>query len=1033
MPQQLIYTSAPQGVDVGRSGYCTVARSSTMGESLVQRLEQFSYYERLSEHGGQAERTVFIFRNIDIRGKAYHVLSRIKDAPADYTGRTNFIAQHLVFTPNEVANMPTPAVLLNHWSGWKDNWEQEPRLFENESWAELEELTKRTCLPAKHWLSETADAGRAAGLLGLNAGVFTAHDFNPNLILELLSESLELLQLEGPNWRSLAWQRTFSVGCQPQDNPADFRWRFLTSGLPFESSVTQGRAPVELRRLRASSNSQQVQFAQKGPSPPQFMHLPRAGEAVKINEGETLILDGEALSLPGPSIYRWYRVEKDNVTLLEIDGAHDAKLESRNIPRGKLRYKVRAWDAVTDQYAESPVIVVEVKETVKISSQSGRPASTAVSVSPSSGASKPVSQHPRKKLSTYSSRTSDSSLGAELAEEVSPRFYRAHANTILIASVLFSLAGLTAAFLYLMDFFEPHFKDHKREWWALKINKDPLFFEESLRVTAETKEYIASYRKTTRNPKDKSDYRDYVLVWIGKDLIKHETGTPVRSDSPSKGEARPLEPVNSQPKTSDKPVPKKPVEKVSGPIHVILADPEWNKLIKLLDARLDTLKRELEQAETRRQKAEEQLAKIKAPAGSEKPKNVAANAINNRELEKANDEHTKAANAVAVAVTECENKKTRIASFDSTERIPLLNRRKSAAQLQHHNPWPYFPTDITPTPTLQWSEIGQKLPESGNRVSGEWRTNDWNFVTDNWSLQVSQSGAVYRPTKQTNSIHVAISNDENSNGTAPTLRLLLFSSSINKQLQATLDGDDLIPSLDLKTLLDDLDIKRNLLRIYGSYGHIRSPINYNVEEVDKHGPWKLGVTRQLIAESERAERLESVQKAFQRLDVFWMQVRKSTPNHLREKTFTEAVGDGKSKEPFWKQLNRLCIVAIFQKTDDQKTPKLEEKDGEAAWNKIQEYMGKEGTDGSKYQAELQTLSKDLKHFKDFWDIVYAEQGGANTRLESYKGKSYSAARETLLKEIRTLQEHGNRIDPVKLRVDLQFKAWGTNWFTITRL
>ena len=362
MPQQLIYTSAPRGVDVGRSGYCTVARSSTMGESLVQRLEQFSYYERLSEHGGNAERTVFIFRNIDIRGKACHVLSRIKDAPADYTGRTNFIAHHLVFTPDEVANMPTPAVLLNPWSGWENQWEKEPTLFVNESWAELEELKKLTHLPAKHWLNETADAGRGAGLLGLNTGVFTAHDFKPKLILELLSESIELLQLEGRNWRSLAWQRTFSVGCQPQDNPADFSWRFLTSGLPFEASLSQGRTPLELRGLRAPSNSQQQQFAQKGPSRPQFTRLPRVGEALSLNEGETLILDGEAQSLPGPIIYRWYRVEKDNVTLQEIDGAHGAKLEITKSQRGKHRYKVEAWDSVTHQYDVSPLLVVEVKD-----------------------------------------------------------------------------------------------------------------------------------------------------------------------------------------------------------------------------------------------------------------------------------------------------------------------------------------------------------------------------------------------------------------------------------------------------------------------------------------------------------------------------------------------------------------------------------------------------------------------------------------------------------------------------------------------
>ena len=115
MPQQLIYTSAPRGLVAGRSGYCTVARSATMREALMLRLEQFSYYDHLSLVGG-TERPVLACRVIDLRGTRYHVLSRIQDAGLDFTGRTNFIAHHLVVTPEEVSQMPTPAMAFRKWA-----------------------------------------------------------------------------------------------------------------------------------------------------------------------------------------------------------------------------------------------------------------------------------------------------------------------------------------------------------------------------------------------------------------------------------------------------------------------------------------------------------------------------------------------------------------------------------------------------------------------------------------------------------------------------------------------------------------------------------------------------------------------------------------------------------------------------------------------------------------------------------------------------------------------------------------------------
>src|SRR5260221_1137273 len=115
MPQQLIYTSAPRGVVAGRSGHCTVARSAAMREALMLQLEKLSYYQHLSLSGGQ-ERPIYSSRVVDIRGSRYHVLSRIQDAGLDFTGRTNFLAHHLVFAPEAIRQFPSSPIILRDWT-----------------------------------------------------------------------------------------------------------------------------------------------------------------------------------------------------------------------------------------------------------------------------------------------------------------------------------------------------------------------------------------------------------------------------------------------------------------------------------------------------------------------------------------------------------------------------------------------------------------------------------------------------------------------------------------------------------------------------------------------------------------------------------------------------------------------------------------------------------------------------------------------------------------------------------------------------
>ena len=85
------------------------------------QLEKFCYYQHLSLSGGQ-ERPIFACRIVDIRGTRFHVLSRIQDAGLDFTGRTNFIVHHLVFTPEEIRQFSTPPVILRDWPGWLKSW-----------------------------------------------------------------------------------------------------------------------------------------------------------------------------------------------------------------------------------------------------------------------------------------------------------------------------------------------------------------------------------------------------------------------------------------------------------------------------------------------------------------------------------------------------------------------------------------------------------------------------------------------------------------------------------------------------------------------------------------------------------------------------------------------------------------------------------------------------------------------------------------------------------------------------------------------
>lgn len=108
MPQQLIYTSAPQGLEPGRSGYCVVVASANLAASLRSELIGMSDYPP----SVPGVRPPVIVRNATIWDgpKPLYVVSRLSYR-RDHTGRDAHLAHHLVFDTNEAAQTDLAAIV----------------------------------------------------------------------------------------------------------------------------------------------------------------------------------------------------------------------------------------------------------------------------------------------------------------------------------------------------------------------------------------------------------------------------------------------------------------------------------------------------------------------------------------------------------------------------------------------------------------------------------------------------------------------------------------------------------------------------------------------------------------------------------------------------------------------------------------------------------------------------------------------------------------------------------------------------------
>ena len=269
MAQQLIFTSTPQGLEPGRTGYCTVARHKDLRHRLVRELERLSVYD-FGQQAGDTRVAISIFRKIILGSEEFYVLTKICDAGLDYTNRTNYLAHHLILDGFEIATCPSPAEIFLNWNGWKSKWEEDARYLTPGEEITLTDYKSSGLIPCKNWLSFTNDPGNAATLVspGLVPPIVLENSpAKSEHLLQLFAESSALLKLSLD-----AWDYSFTTFLQGNDDIKSFAWVGI-EGQPAGERLKQGglRNYIDLRNWTSSSIADEVDpglahVARKGPN-----------------------------------------------------------------------------------------------------------------------------------------------------------------------------------------------------------------------------------------------------------------------------------------------------------------------------------------------------------------------------------------------------------------------------------------------------------------------------------------------------------------------------------------------------------------------------------------------------------------------------------------------------------------------------------------------------------------------------------------------------------------------------------------------
>lgn len=276
--QELIYTSAPKGLKLGASGFCTVACTQGMAANYIEALEErFSGYTFVyPPHHEKAWDNPPAYSHflVKLGGKQVSVLSRVAYCGVDHTRRTNKLAWHLVLEPQERA-AGGPAWIQQQPGVFPEQWDGKPGYIPTQRKIPAGDDAPGVC---RAWEDLLGDAGWA----GVVAQAFSDKPreaafllFEPGMdLLPLVAEALRVLP------RPSRWQVTYCTYFTQMPFGATCVWRCCLAGSPAAGMARRGpgalcldltRGPNQPDAAKAllDSGSPLVECAREGTAPPE--------------------------------------------------------------------------------------------------------------------------------------------------------------------------------------------------------------------------------------------------------------------------------------------------------------------------------------------------------------------------------------------------------------------------------------------------------------------------------------------------------------------------------------------------------------------------------------------------------------------------------------------------------------------------------------------------------------------------------------------------------------------------------------------
>lgn len=248
MAFRLIFTSYPSSLTGSRTGFCTVARSAEMSEKLALSVEKCGTYD----HDAMRANPIFSHRKIWLGDKNYHVLSRITDSGADYTNRSNYIADHLILTEEETLLVPSPAQAILEFDGWMSSYEGAPKFLGN---VEIKKSPQKFAPPCSMWGDYFSDAGKAALLLSDSADIY-ANPEDGETLLKLFAQASALCS---PEIKS--WDYAFTTSICRGENPQDFSWKVHTNEIPEIAGANPSAINLTAKKALPAPKTPAAEFA----------------------------------------------------------------------------------------------------------------------------------------------------------------------------------------------------------------------------------------------------------------------------------------------------------------------------------------------------------------------------------------------------------------------------------------------------------------------------------------------------------------------------------------------------------------------------------------------------------------------------------------------------------------------------------------------------------------------------------------------------------------------------------------------------